>query len=198
MIWMCILTGVPIGIGVRRETLPIKLRALSSSGVIASLWDPGEDLVPKPSKQMETSVSHRAGGSQHGARRGRCSANDSRSARLPPTFPQRQRCFYHRLWYFNPCHAYRKRKSSPTLPSCIWRISVGAELSCIALLSSVVVQRSLLLYVKYCLIISHYCWIVTRRHTCTSGTRSARNVRFIRCIVHCECEQKNTSDIIRS
>jgi len=147
-----VLPGVPVRICVRREALPVKLRALRSGGVVATVRDPSEDLVPKSPKQVETPTGNRAGSRQHGARRRRRPTNDARTDRLPPTFATRRQCSHPGVRYPTLWHAHRNRKSYSTFPSCVGRISVPAELSNCALLSTGL-QRSLLFSIKHCLIV---------------------------------------------
>ena len=153
---MLSLTGVPAGVGVRRQALPVQLRTLSSGGVAATVRDAGQDLVPEPSQQVETPAGYRAGSGQHGARRRRRAANGSSADCLSPALATRRLCRYPCVRHPTSYHTRRNRKPPSSFPSCVWRISIPTELPRGPLFSAVL-QQSMLFSLKHCLIVLSYC-----------------------------------------
>jgi len=128
--------GVPVGIGVRRKTLLVELRAVRPGVVIASVGNPGQDLVPEQTQQVETATGHRTGSGQYGTRGRRRPANDTRTNRLPPALAVRRRCRHAGVGYSACRDPYRNRKSSSSSAAYVRWVSVAAQLPCGPLLSA--------------------------------------------------------------
>ena len=148
------ISGVPAGIGVRREALPVEFRAIGAGRVTATERDAGQDLVSEPPQQVETPAGHRARGRQHGARGRRRPAYDSRTDRLPPAFAARWQHAGRLLGQRSAVgHAHwNGRKSSHSSEACVRWVSDAAELSRGSVLPAVL-QQSLLLSLEHRIII---------------------------------------------
>jgi len=132
---MC--AGVPAGIGIRREALPVELGAFGSGGIAASVGDTGENLVSEPTQQVEAPAGDRTRNCQHGTSRCRRCRRPATQPRTTSRLPQRTalaaRC--RSVVRRRPAsgHAHRKRMSPPAaaaifFPACVGRVSFAAEL----------------------------------------------------------------------